>query len=559
MKGMRTLEEKLNPQGVELSQVLSNDSADSIVRNRGNTVRLRKSWLYKAGLIAIAACLLSPGGVWADRIEDLESRIKALEAQLQELKAALEQQKQAAPPAAPAPPAPPEGGMQLGGISKTLKIGGDLRFRPTYAENLWDFDDNGWDIPGLPDDTREYYRFRPRIFFDWQMNDDMHAFVRLLKEWYYGQDNEMPGYDVEAKDVAFDIAFVDWNDVFNTGINVRIGRQELIYGEGFVIMEGTPFDGSQTFGFDAIKFSYPFENGNIDVFAAKTHENDIQYEDDEDLYGIYTKYNVNDNWGIEPYILYRNKNDKPDYTSNRIDLSPKEQTLLLGARTTFQADLFGGTTFSMAAEGGKEWGEIDWTNYDARIANLPANANVTAHPFQHGDSQGEEDRDAWGGLIWGQLKQNNWMWTPSLKAGISYMSGDDPDTSDYEGWDDFYSESAKYSELLLYTMYDGFKFRTGENDPTLGTWTNMILPELAINFSPTERLGQMLRYTYFMADQKNGPNDGDEMGQSLQWLTTYKFNEFLDGHFLVEYFTPGDYFINDDDAWFIRLQLMYKF
>ena len=42
-------------------------------------------------------------------------------------------------------------------------------------------------------------------------------------------------------------------------------------------------------------------------------------------------------------------------------------------------------------------------------------------------------------------------------------------------------------------------------------------------------------------------------------MTTYKFNEYLDGHFLAEYFAPGDYFLNDDDAWFIRFQLLYKF
>jgi len=62
-----------------------------------------------------------------------------------------------------------------------------------------------------------------------------------------------------------------------------------------------------------------------------------------------------------------------------------------------------------------------------------------------------------------------------------------------------------------------------------------------------------------MADEDNGPDDGDEMGHNLQWMTTYKFNEYLDGHFLAEYFAPGDYFLNDDDAWFIRFQLLYRF
>ena len=506
-----------------------------------------------ACLVAMAVCTLSP---WAqaDRIQDLETRIKMLEQQVQELKGLLQEEVQRAEAA-------PAGGMTLEGVSKKLKVGGDLRLRGLYFENLWDFNDDGANPAvnpnAVPDDSREVYRFRPRIYFDWQMNEDMRAYVRLSKEWFYGQDNEMPGYDVEAKDVMWDNAWVEWKDILDTGVGARVGRQDLIYGEGFVILDGTPYDGSATISFDAIKLFYPFENGNIDLFTAKLHENDFQHPDDEDLYELYVKYNPVEDWWLEPYLLYRNKNDDPSLGTDpnqdnrpKIDLSPEEETILLGLRTTYGTELTDSTLLDLAAEGGKQWGEIDFSGY----ANIPAQ-------FRFADpAMGEQDRDAWAGMLSAKVTQTDWAWTPSLKGGISYFSGDDdPNDDDWEAWDDFYAQWPKFSELYVYTCYDNFKKRTGGTDPNIGVWSNMIIPEVRLDFKPTDKLGQMLRYVYFEADEDNSATGDDEMGHNIQWLTTYKFNEFLDGHFLAEWFDPGDYFVDDDEAWFIRFQLMYKF
>ena len=140
------------------------------------------------------------------------------------------------------------------------------------------------------------------------------------------------------------------------------------------------------------------------------------------------------------------------------------------------------------------------------------------------------------------------------------MSGDDPTTADYEGWDDFYAQWPKYSELYIYTLYDGFKSKTGNNDPDVGAWANMIIPEFMLTVKPTDRLTQSFRYHYFMADEKNGPGGGDVRGHNLQWLTNYVFTKNLSGHFLFEWFDPGNYYLDSaDDAIFTRFQIMYTF
>lgn len=509
--------------------------------------------------IAVVFCLALCGtNTWAaENSDDLEQRVKQLEQQLTELKTLLEEQKaqEKEEAAKPVVPEPQPGQATLLGKG-TLKVGGDIRWRGLMFDNVWNYDSAAdWD-------QREVFRFRPRVYLDWMPTPLMEAYVRFTKEWFYGQDNEHFGYDVEAKDAMFDNAWAEMKDMFGTGLNLRVGRQDLIYGEGFVLLDGTPYDGSQTISFDAAKLTWNHNLGSSDLLYAKLHEaTSFQFADDEDLYGLYNKLKIDSiGLGLEPYVLVRNKNDAPDLSGapgdkapfNPYDPSPKEQTYLLGLRGTYSFDIADDVKLSLVAEGGKEWGEVDFNG-------VPTYASSQSTGFVHNGVL-DADRDAWGGYFHSTLAFNNMPWKPALKTGINYMSGDDPNTADYEGWDDFYGQWPKYSELYIYTLYDGFKFATGSNDPDLGAWSNMIIPEVMLTVKPTDRWTQSLRYLYFMAEESTGPGGGDERGHNLQWLTNYVFTENLSGHFLAEWFAPGDYYAaGADDAYFVRFQLLYTF
>lgn len=527
-------------------------------------------WKSVLSPLALVICilLLAPASGWSqDRVSELEKKVQDLEKQLQDMKQILEAEKAAreaappaaAPPAAPptAPPtAPPEKPVtKLIGPGGTLQVGGDIRLRGLYFDNLWDFEDG-------TNDRREVYRFRPRVFLDWNPTDTMEAYVRFTKEWFYGQDNEHFGYDVEAKDAMFDNAWAEVRDILGTGLTLRAGRQDLVYGEGFVILDGTPYDGSQTISFDAAKLSYKSDWGTTDLIYSKLQENGFQSSDDEDLYGIYNKFTIGDTGvGLEPYFLVRNKNDAPDisggpgkvtYPYAAYDPSPKEQTYLLGMRGTKSFAVADGMTLALASEFGKEFGEVDFTGVP-KIGVDPVNG------FSYGGS-GEVDRDAWGGYLHATLTWDKTPWKPSLKAGFYYMSGDDPTSDDYEGWDDFYGQWPKYSELYIYSLYDGFKFANKGNDPDVGAWSNIYFPELMFTFQPTDKLTQSFRYLYYLAEEKTGPGGGDERGHNIQSLTNYVFTKNMSGHILVEWLEPGNYYADDaDGALFARFQLMYTF
>jgi hypothetical protein len=533
--------------------------------------------------IAVSLAILSSPVLAQDKVQELEKKVQALESQLSELKTMLLDQKEAAKTQAPIPAAPAVPAStaplltKLIGPGGTLQVGGDIRFRGEYFDNVWDFNSVN------DSDQREVIRFRPRVFLDWKPTEDTEMYVRLAKEWVYGQDNIRFGYDVEGKDVMFDNAWGEWRNMFGLPLSLRLGRQDLIYGDGFVILDGTAQDGSQTTAFDAAKLSITHDWGTTDLLFAKLAEVNSQRADDEDLYGIYNKFKFADlKLGLEPYFLVRDKNNRPDFSGaagqpdpfsggaatpasypfNNFDPSPKQQTFLLGMRATYDIDVADGVLLALAAEGGKEWGNLDFTDRSPVIGG--STAFDTTYGNRYGYSRYEfddtVDRDAWGGEFHGTLSFTDTTWKPSVKAGVSYMSGDNPNTPEYEGWDDFYAEWPKYSELYVYTMYDGFKFLTQGNDREVGLWSNMILPEFMLTVKPTDRLTQSIRYLYFMADRSNGPGDGNERGHNFQWITNYIFNKNLTGNVVVEWFEPGDYYLdNADGALYARYQFIYSF
>lgn len=522
-------------------------------------------------LIVAGFSLQSPvNAAEPDKVQQLEQRMVDLEKQILELKTMLQEEREknaahqatgVAVPAgqATAPAAAGAGSVetkkpvtQLIGPGGTLGIGGDIRFRPEFFDNVWDFDDN------IDTDRREAVRFRPRVYLDWKPTDDVEAYVRFAKEYFYGQDKEFPGFDVESKDVMIDNAWGDWKNMFNSNFSLRVGRQDLIYGDGFVLLDGTPNDGSQTTSFDAVKMMVSHDLGTTDLIFAKLQEFQGWDSDDETLYAIYNKFNLM-GINVEPYIMYRDKNANPAVVSvpgvgfnnsAQFDPSPAEETLLLGFRSTKDFYVADGVKLALAAELGKEWGKVDFAGMDAQPANLQ---------FSRQAGSGEVDRDAWGGQTSATITFEEVTWKPSVKAAFSYMSGDDPGTEDYEGWDDFYGEWPKYSELYVYSLYDGFKRGIGANDPDIGLWANMYIPELSLTVSPIDKLTQNFRYLYFLAEEKTGPGGDNDRGHNIQSLTNYVFTPNLSGHLLLEYFFPGDFYLDADDAYYGRIQLMYTF
>ena len=434
--------------------------------------------------------------------------------------------------------------------SKDVKIFGDLRFRGEAFDNIWDFDDDGRNAAGVRkanDDSWQYYRIRTHLGADTRLAEGVRAFVLLVDE-YRGGNAQIAG--VDQNNIAVENAFLQLSDVFGfSGVTLTMGRQNLIYGEGWIILEGTPQDGSTTIGFDAVKLSYNIDSCGrvIDLFGAKMAEGAVGVADDSDFYGLYiTEKNILSPHKLEYYILrvHQNAMQTVELTSRP---HPEKTVDTVGAR------LSGAVTdqLTYATEWGQQFGRrrnVQNTDYCA-IKAFAGYAHATY----------AVDADM----------------SPKADLGYWFYSGDGDGTAEdgqFKGWDALFAAYPYLSELYIYSNWDGFDAFKGrrnvynavhgipDNDPDYGAWSNMHCAQTGGSISPREGMVCSLHYQHWLADKNNGPGGGSTRGRNWVAKITYQLTDNVSTHLYGEYFSPGDYYLADaDDAWFTRWQLLVKF
>jgi len=130
-------------------------------------------------------------------------------------------------------------GARSAEIAPGLSVGGELRLR---AEGL----DNALDLSDAAYDSYDYYRLRPRLWIDAKPRESLRLYVRVANEYRWGRGELTAGLrDPEAK-LALDNGWARWGR--EAGPSFTFGRMDLAYGEGFVIFDGTPADGSAASG-----------------------------------------------------------------------------------------------------------------------------------------------------------------------------------------------------------------------------------------------------------------------------------------------------------------------
>ena len=347
-------------------------------------------------------------------------------------------------------------------------VGGDLRLRGEGFDNVLDLSD-------ARSDNFTFYRMRPRLWVDARPREGLRLFFRLADEYRWGRGEKVSGTrDPETK-IGIDNAWADVRIV--DGVNVRFGRQDLMYGEGFLIFDGTPADGSSSAYFDAAVASW--EGGRsgakVDLLMAKIAEVGFAPgPDDEDFYALYARQDPG-----EVYLLHRNQRASLRFGPGAgypdiFHLGRK--TTAIGARYARLPE----AGFHLAAEGAYELIE------DAGIDVLE----------QSGHAYGAYAR---GGFTGGARKLG-------VELAAVYLSGDDPE-SKLQGWDGFYSEWPKYSEGYIYTVADGI---TRIRPEDAGSWTNLNAYWIEGRATPAKRVRVSLRATQLLAPENDGTGQRPE-------------------------------------------------
>ncbi len=406
-----------------------------------------------------------------------------------------------------------------------------LRLRQEYFDNAFDFNN---DSGTFNDDN--YFRIKASLWGKWSFSDDVNLFVKLTSEpklAIYDDGSLAKGNDVWDDEIFFDNLYLDVKNLFGMPVDLRLGRQDFLmtHGEGFVIMDGTPYDGSRSVYFNAAKATVRFnEKNSVDLIYADNPRIDeylpvINWQDrtvvrtDENAFILYVKSKVGERLSLEPYYIYKFE-DNPTAPSRKLTLNT------VGNRAVYDFDPW------------RLRGEL---------------------AYQFGEYKDKSDREAWGGYAYLTRFFKTAKLSPSVEVGYAYLSGEsDPTAGDDSGWDPVFSKWPWISELYIF----GYAVERGEP----AYWTNLQLFRAKMDMKLTEKTGLSLAYNYLKANeaQKTGApffGTGDERGHLAHVILTQKFSKNIDGHLHFEYFKPGDFYAdaNQDDAIFLRWQLQMSF
>lgn len=359
-------------------------------------------------------------------------------------------------------------------------------------------------------------------------------------------------------EIVFDNIYLDIRNV-GGAMDIRLGRQELMYGNGRVILEGTPGDGSRTAYFNAALLRWKgIKDVNVDVFGMYTPaEDDLAIDGDdgrnlinvpstdtdveESGAGVYVTSKASPKLLWDTYAIYKNESDWHQAAKLNTDGSVKAATFAWEI-----LDDSGATPVYYSPE-------LDLGTVGFRVVpTLGDLAKLSVEAaYQLGDRDGQ---DVSGYMVDAWLSQQIMRAEakPTLSAGVYALSGDDPTTVDDEGWNPLWARWPQDSDLYLYAL-DGVR------------WSNLIMPGLRFSVAkPCPYVTKIAACAALMgAMEDDGPGTGKDRGTLGTLRADFAFYKgragTLGGHMLAEVLDPGDYYTSDKTAYFLRWQLDYAF
>ncbi len=450
-----------------------------------------------------------------------------------------------------------------------LHMGLDERLRLEAGENWQTLN------PADPTDAKWMYeRYRTRWWTKWALDENVSFNTRLVWEFRTWQQPETktqfvnPPGSTNPHVTSFnpDEALFDWFNVNvrNLGglpLTATVGRQDIIFGVGWLVLDASPLDGSRTIGlFDAARFTYDWAETSTKVdliYANNAPESDrwLKPINDQDRGLMETKeqagilYATNTSLlrpaQLEGFFIW--KQDRPlDHTLTNFPYIWSEK----GDLYTFGAAVAGtrGDHWKYRAEGAVQTG--------GKVGDEPRPGS----PLAVVDLGPRHDVLAFGTLdtLEYQFKDPH---DNATHFTYEYASGDDPGTDRIERFDLLWGRWPRWSELLIYTY---------ANETRVADNTNLHRFNIGHRIQINKQWQLTGDYHILLADQNSGAvipskmhvsNEDKFRGQLFTSWLRYKFSDQMYGHFLAEYFIPGDYYVepSDTNAYFLRVNFEYIF
>lgn len=375
-----------------------------------------------------------------------------------------------------------------------VQVGGQIRIRGNYMN-----------LDSLGDSSFVEQRTRVNVTADF--TEDVSAFIELDNYHVWGRDEDTPftswylcGNNFRGSNDAVYMyqAYIEARNMWDSLLRMRVGRQEIMLGNQFLI--GNNDTSSLFYGrpFDALRLTYGNEEFSIDGIAAKLSENFGDFGDDDmDLYVLYGSYMGIEDIMLDAYWMYVRDDDGTIATllidGGDIDLHT------LGLRG---AGVVGAFDFEL--EAAYQIGDVEGVrNPWFRLFNQKADVDIDEFAV-----------NAEAGYTF------DIAWQPRVFAHFAYLGGGDPDKSWWNN-DRTMPFSRMFSNVEYSEFLDGW---TGSN----GALSNVFVYGLGVQVQPIEVIGLKLVASYLEADEAlNRRQDDTTLGWEIGLYGSYAYSEDL--------------------------------
>jgi len=313
---------------------------------------------------------------------------------------------------------------------------------PFGAQSRYLWDNRGTDL--------DFVEQRTRLNAHADFTNNVSAFIELESYDLWGTDfrsNYITGADgpgVTTNDVEVYQAYIEANEMFGMPLRLRIGRQEMQLGKGWLVDDITTAIIGRSF--DAARLTYDDETFEVDAFYSMLVEGGSFVEDDDDITmaGVYGTYKGMDALKASLYWLWIRD---PRSLNDTNFVAPLE----------WLEDVFGLDDYdvtNMHTVGARLYGGTGHFDYDLELAYQFGEADAVGFGFVpvggiYGDDGAEYD--TWAGDFEIGYTAEQLPWSPRFYAGAAYFGGEDNRDLSFMEWaNPFYRPDASVSFNRLF-------------------------------------------------------------------------------------------------------------
>ena len=411
-------------------------------------------------------------------------------------------------------------------FAKKVKLGAQIRTRAEYATGFYQTPASnatlpgaagGGTIPGLgkrldgtpfeglkidrPARDDDYVLNQTRLWADADVNEHLRVFIQLQDARTFGSEGTTVGYDRDfatttaangGENSMLDLhqGYFDLRKLFDMPLTVRVGRQEIVWGDHRVIGNFVWSNVGRVF--DAGRFMWDTDTIHAEAFAAKVDEDGYLLSgagtdnqtfagssgsSDENVYAAQLAFKK-----LVPSalleLMYICKSDQDDTGAGIAGTG-------YGTPKVGAIDTYGETT----SGAGDPVNIHDFgVRIDGRVPNLDA-IDYTIESHVQVGNYGTKDQEAWAFAGKAGYTLKNVAWTPRIGFEYDYASGDsDPTDSNHETFDNLYPTNHMAG---IYGFAD------------LVSWQNMHDFRGQLKVSPTKKMTVQADYHYFLLAEEN--------------------------------------------------------